>query len=150
MIRRLLISALAGLTALSALILSSSASSSDVTSRQANFKRLLLLDRSVRAELAKRDPDPAAIEQIALIEEKLARQIPGWFPPGSREENGTYARPEVWTNQADFRAKAAGLALGFASLAEAARNRQAGRSRSEEAWIGSRCQACHRSYVIRF
>lgn len=126
--------------------------SGSVPARRGNFDRLLSLDRSVRMELRQSNPDAAAVRRTALAEEQLARQLPSWFPAGTGPGDNvrTNARPEIWTNNQDFRAKANRLAVALDGLARAASSGDAGRMRDQQASVGEACQTCHRSYLNRF
>ena len=88
------------------------------------------------------DVKPLAFAARGLA--RWARTLPRMFPEGTSE--GTRARPEIWTNRADFEAKAAAYAAAADSLAAAA---QAGdKTAFAERWEAVRgtCNACHDLY----
>lgn len=75
---------------------------------------------------------------------RWAKALPGMFPAGSGA--GTRAKPEIWTNRADFDAKAAAYASAAAALAAAAEvNDKAGfAARLKD--VQQSCSACHDLY----
>lgn len=84
----------------------------------------------------------AAMETIAA----KATEFPTLFPAGS-ESADTKAAPAIWTNKADFEARAAKLA-GDATAAAAA---TAGGLDTFKAAIGAvaaNCKACHQTYRL--
>ena len=71
--------------------------------------------------------------------------IPGLFPAGSAVE-GSRARPEIWTNRADFEQKAADLRTAAARLLQLARaGDRAGFATQADA-VEAACTACHNAY----
>lgn len=90
----------------------------------------------------------ADVRQIFHEPEGLAlwgNAIPGLFPAGSGGE-GSRARPEIWTNRADFERKAADLAAAATRLAERARaGDQTGFATQADA-VEAACAACHSAY----
>jgi cytochrome c556 len=89
------------------------------------------------------DVKPLAYSARAL--EAWARALPRLFPEGSRVEP-TRARPEVFTQRADFEAKAAAYARAAGRLAELAEaNDKAGFAAQWDA-TEKACAACHEKY----
>lgn len=75
---------------------------------------------------------------------RWARTLPRMFPAGTSE--GTRAKPEIWTDRADFEAKAGAYAAAADALVEAA---QAGdKPAFAERWekVRGTCSACHDVY----
>ena len=99
-----------------------------------NLKRLATTGTDVH------DGDAAA-DGIAM----WAQAIPGLFPPGSIVP-GSRARPEIWTNKADFDARAADLQVAAKRLSELAAAGDTSGFAGQVAVVQSRCAACHDKY----
>lgn len=76
---------------------------------------------------------------------RWARSIPNMFPRGSTGPLSR-ARPEIWTNRADFEAKAAAYQAAAEQLALVAQ--QGDRAAFLEQWQATRraCSGCHDAY----
>ena len=79
---------------------------------------------------------------------RWARVLPTMFPDSSATVTPTRARPEIWTNRADFNAKAADYAAAAARLAEvaAAGDREAFAEQFRA--TSQTCAACHTPYQV--
>jgi cytochrome c556 len=77
----------------------------------------------------------------------LGTMIPEGFIPNSAVE-GSAALPEVWTNTADFRAKAMELANAAQALAASAQQNFEG-AKGMVQTVGGTCANCHRPYRRR-
>lgn len=78
----------------------------------------------------------------------LAGMIPEGFIPNSAIE-GSAALPEVWTNNADFRAKAMELQNNAQALATAAQQNGFEAAKGMVQAVGGSCGNCHRPYRRR-
>jgi cytochrome c556 len=78
----------------------------------------------------------------------LGSMIPEGFIPNSAVE-GSAALPEVWTNNADFRAKAMELQNAAAALAAAAQQNGFEAAKGMVQAVGGTCGNCHRPYRRR-
>lgn len=77
------------------------------------------------------------------------RSIPNMFPDGTQQGHNTKARPEVWSDRANFEKAAANLVAAadrLSQLAEA--NDKSGFATQYQAMTQA-CGACHRSYRAR-
>jgi cytochrome c556 len=75
--------------------------------------------------------------------------VPSWFPAGSGPDTGvkTAVKAAVWTNPADFHAKAVALASATRALASAAANSSDPAVLTPLAHqVGGACKACHETY----
>lgn len=87
--------------------------------------------------------DPAAFlaeHASGLI--KSAKDTPGVFPAGVAGK----AKPEVWTNWADFQAKATGLETAAGNLLKLAQAGDIEGAKKAIGAVGASCQACHSVY----
>jgi cytochrome c556 len=114
--------------------------------RQAAFRLSASTFHHMRTRIeAGTDVKPLAYGARAL--EAWARALPRLFPEGSGVQP-TRARPEVFTQRADFEAKAADYARAAARLAELAEaNDKAGFSAQWDA-TEKACAACHERYRV--
>jgi cytochrome c556 len=79
---------------------------------------------------------------------RWAHALPGLFPAGSGQESGvaTKAKAEIWTNRADFEAKAAAYAAAADRLAELSRGDDPAAFSAQWTAVRASCQACHDVY----
>lgn len=77
---------------------------------------------------------------------RWAGAMPGLFPAGSGAAPGTKAKAEIWTNRADFEAKAAAYAAAATRLQELARADDAAGFAAQWTEVRASCQACHDAY----
>jgi cytochrome c556 len=75
-------------------------------------------------------------------------KIPALFPAGSGPESGaeTNALPAIWTNRADFEAKAKTLADEAGRLLQLARANDEAGFKAQFPKIGASCGGCHTPY----
>src|SRR5690348_15723970 len=78
----------------------------------------------------------------------LATMIPEGFIPNSAVE-GSAALPEIWTNNADFQAKAMDLHNAAQALAMAAQSQGFEAAKGMVQQVGGTCGGCHRPYRRR-
>jgi len=78
----------------------------------------------------------------------LAGMLPEGFIPSS-SATASNANPEVWTNTADFRQKAADLKTAADALAASAASQGFEAAKGMVQAAGSTCGACHRPYRRR-
>ncbi len=78
----------------------------------------------------------------------LATVPKGFFGEGS-DKGETRARPEVWTNRADFDIKMDKMVQETAKLSQAARNADLGALKKAVQDVDSSCTACHDDYRVK-
>jgi cytochrome c556 len=74
------------------------------------------------------------------------RQFPTQFPKGSEQGDDTRARPEIWTNFADFQQRANNLADAADKLAQLANAGDTDGVVAQINVVRDACAACHRTY----
>jgi cytochrome c556 len=90
--------------------------------------------------------DNAAAAAAAAAINAVASQIPALFPEGSGTGE-TRAKPEIWQNFADFRAKANALESASAKVvADANAGNLGSDPKTVVGSIGATCAACHKAY----
>lgn len=77
---------------------------------------------------------------------RWAGAMPGLFPAGSGAAPGSKARPEIWTNRADFEARAAALAAAATRLQDLAQADDAAGFAAQWTEVRAGCQSCHDAY----
>jgi cytochrome c556 len=92
--------------------------------------------------------DAAAFAKHASDVATLAGMIVEGFIPNSAVE-GSAALPEVWTNMADFQAKATDLQNAAQALADAAAQNGFEAAKGMVQAVGQTCGGCHRPYRRR-
>jgi cytochrome c556 len=74
------------------------------------------------------------------------RQFPTQFPKGSEQGHDTRARPDIWTDFADFQQRANNLADAADKLAQLANAGDADGVAAQINVVRDACAACHRTY----
>jgi cytochrome c556 len=92
--------------------------------------------------------DEALFAKHARDVATLASMIPEGFIPNSAVE-GSAALPEVWTNMADFKQKAADLQNAAQALADAVGANGFESAKGMVQAVGQACGGCHRPYRQR-
>ncbi len=90
--------------------------------------------------------DARKAELHAVRLQQVAPMIVEGFPAGSESGAPTKAKPEIWRNMDDFKAKAADMEQATAGLVAAARSgdqKQVGQALGA---VGNTCKACHDQY----
>jgi cytochrome c556 len=119
-----------------------------VDARVAKYKQLGKANKAIRDDLGEAQPNLANVQANARAIEALARQIPGWFPRGSGQQQGvkTEALPVIWQQTPTFRQRAAGLAGAARQVAAAAASGNIDATRTAANRIGPACKACHDTF----
>ena len=120
-----------------------------VTDRQAVFKLIAFNSDQVMAMLKKKAPfDAAKAATVGSRLEMLAPMIPEVFAADTRKAGNvkTKAREGIWTNAADFKAKADELTKASNGLAAAAKSGDQGATMKAAVAVGKACSGCHDNY----
>jgi cytochrome c556 len=120
-----------------------------VAARKAGMGMSGALMSSMKAAIdAQTSPRGQAFAAASLA--RWARAMPGVFPAGSSQaelgEGATGAKAEIWTNHADFAARAAAFATATTRLQDLARADDAAGFAAQWAEVRAACQACHDVY----
>jgi cytochrome c556 len=89
--------------------------------------------------------DIASVPEKAQQAAAAVRRIPSLFPPGSGREAvpTTRAKPEIWSQRAEFEATAAKLAEETDRLGEIAKGGNLDAVKAQVAAVGQACAGCH-------
>ena len=120
-----------------------------VAARKAGMGMSGALMSSMKAAIdASASPRGQAFAAASLA--RWARAMPGVFPAGSSRaelgEGATAAKAEIWTNRADFDAKAAAFATATTRLQDLARADDAAGFAAQWTEVRAGCQSCHDVY----
>ncbi len=104
--------------------------------------------KTVNDQLKSPTPDLAAVRVATAQIATLAPQLPAQFPAGTGPESGvkTGAKPEIWSNAADFKTKADGLATAAVALNKAAAGTDVAAITTASKGLGDACKNCHTTY----
>lgn len=94
----------------------------------------------------KRPWDAAEFTRRAERVAQLSQMTDEGFPPGSDTGANTDARPEIWTNRADFDAKMDDFRREAAALVASARGGDQDAIKAQFSKTGGTCKACHDEY----
>lgn len=76
-----------------------------------------------------------------------AAQMPSLFPPGSdKGSKPTKAKPEIWTNWAEFEKDAGNLHTAALKLADLAKANDTAGFAAQLKEVGAACGACHKAF----
>ena len=95
-----------------------------------------------------RGDDPKGQAYAARGVAKWAHALAGAFPAGTAAVTPSRARAEIWTNRADFEAKAAAFAAAAARLAELAQANDKEGFAAQHRATAATCAACHDLYQV--
>lgn len=118
-----------------------------VKERMDAMKALGALTKSM-AEKIKGNRNLASLAADAREIASLADKMPGWFPPGSTQ-SPTEAAAEIWTDFADFTAKAAALKAEADALAALAPIGDPAPIAAQFRTLAGACKACHERYRVK-
>jgi len=116
-----------------------------IKARQGHYKEIGKAMKGIGDELKKSAPDVKIIQANAATIDRLAPQVPSWFPAGTGPEAGvkTEARAEIWTKPQEFSAAAAHFATAakqFNATAQAGDVAAIGAAMKQ---LGGACKGCH-------
>lgn len=87
----------------------------------------------------------AGAEAPALTMVANAANIPSLFPAGS-DKGDTKAKPAIWSNFDDFKAKSAAFGTAAENIAAAAKSGDMSKLKAAFGAAGGACKACHDDY----
>jgi len=90
--------------------------------------------------------DQKALEIHAMRLAQVAPMIAEGFPPDSQTGAPTDAKPDIWKNPDDFKAKARDLEVATAKFAETAKGGDRKAIAAGLGEVGGTCKACHDQY----
>ena len=118
-----------------------------VAARQASLHKSGAAMGNMRAAI-ERGADVSNQAYAARGVARWAQALPSLFPESTASVTPSRARPEIWTNKADFNAKAAAYAAAAARLAEIAASGDKAAFAAQFQATGATCKACHDLYQV--
>src|SRR5450631_1147026 len=117
-------------------------------SRDEHFHTLGKAAKSLTDELAQSSPNWRIVGDEAGAIERLAAQLPYWFPAGSDPASGvkTSAREAVWTKPQEFKQAADSFAIEAAKMTQLAPAAGIAASRAQNKMLTETCGTCHRNF----
>ena len=119
-----------------------------VKARQARYKEIGAAFKTINDQLKTDAPAMPLIATSAATLLADARLQAGMFPAGSGAEAGvkTRAKPEIWSQRADFEAANARLVTAAQGLVNASHGTDAAAVRTQAQAVGQACAACHKAF----
>ncbi len=124
------------------------AAQDSVATRVAGLRQLGAAFKNVNDELKSGTPQPYVIQLSARQINEAAKAQYGWFPAGSGPQPGvkTRAKPEIWTQPAQFKAAQDAFAAQAAAFAKVAATGDAAAIGAQAKQLGAACGACHHQF----
>ena len=121
-----------------------------VNTRGAGLRQLGTAFKNVNDELKSSTPQPMILQLSARQIRDAAKAQYGWFPAGSGPQEGvkTRAKPEIWTQAAQFRAAQDAFAAQAAAFMKVAATGDAEAMRVQAKQLGQACGACHHQFRV--
>ncbi|MGC8518586.1 MAG: c-type cytochrome [Steroidobacteraceae bacterium] len=116
-----------------------------VHARQEHFRMLGRAAKSLRDQFGRPRLNWVAIGRDARALDRLASQLPSWFPPGSGQGHGvkTRARAAIWRNPQAFAQAAHLLLVRTQGLTQAAAHHDRRELMVNARALGHACGSCH-------
>ncbi len=116
-----------------------------IKAREAHYKEIGKAMKAIGDELKKSAPDVKVIQANAATIDRLAPQVPGWFPAGTGPEAGikTEARAEIWTKPEEFSAAATNFATAARQFNATAQTGDIAAIGAAMKQLGGSCKGCH-------
>lgn len=93
--------------------------------------------------------DVTKLEKPAKAIARWMKVFPTLFPPGSDKGEHTKAKPDIWSDHADFVKAADKLGAAAAILAKYAHAGDRAKVAAQLRVMGEDCKACHRRFVYK-
>jgi cytochrome c556 len=121
-----------------------------IKARQDNLKDMGAQMKAIGDQLKSGKLDKAVTIEAAKKLATYAKALPNWFPAGTGSEAGvkTAAKPEIWTQRADFEAAAAKLAPEADKLVQVAETGDADAIGAQMKALGGTCGGCHKAFRV--
>jgi cytochrome c556 len=134
-----------------AIVAQSTAPADIIKLRQDSLKDMGAQMKAIGDQLKSGKPDKAVTVEAAKKLAAYSKALPNWFPTGTGPESGvkTAAKPEIWTQRADFEAAAAKLPPEADKLVLVADSGDADAIGAQMKAVGGTCGACHKSFRVK-
>ncbi len=121
-----------------------------IQQRQAGMKRIGASMKTL-VGFSKGDiEDPAQARAAAATMNGLARQLPGWWRPGTAVGVGkSKAKPEIWQQRRQFNERIAAFRAAAAAMNRAAATGDRAKVGEQIKPLGGSCKGCHDLYQVK-
>jgi cytochrome c556 len=122
-----------------------------IQGRQSNYRDLGGAYREINEEIKKNAPMKFLLEQYANQLTDLANDQENWFPKGTGPDSGTNtnAKPEIWSDPADFKKFSTELKAEAKKLAAIAGDNDKAAIAAQLKVVSVPCQGCHAKYKTK-
>lgn len=119
-----------------------------VAARSAGYRAMGAAFKSANDELKSGSPQMPALQAAAAKIQATAKAQYGWFPEGSGPAPGvkTAAKPEIWTQVAQFKTAQDAFATQANAFAKVVAGGNAAAIGAQAKQLGASCRACHRAF----
>ena len=119
-----------------------------VNTRVAGLRQLGAAFKNVNDELKSGTPQPMVLQISARQIRDAAKAQYGWFPAGSGPQAGvkTRAKPEIWTQPAQFKAAQDNLSAQADAFAKVVAGGDTTAIAAQAKQLGAACGACHHQF----
>ncbi len=119
-----------------------------VNTRVAGLRQLGAAFKNVNDELKSGTPQPMVLQLSARQIRDAAKAQYGWFPAGSGPQAGvkTRAKPEIWTQPAQFKAAQDNLSAQADAFAKVVAGGDTTAIAAQAKQLGAACGACHHQF----
>jgi cytochrome c556 len=119
-----------------------------IDDRQRNLRDMGAAYKAITDELKRSMPNVLEIAHYASSLQEIAASQKQWFPAGSGPESGikTAARPEIWSQPAEFAKWEQDLSAAIALLVKATAGQDIEIVRHQHEQVGTACAGCHKIF----
>ena len=119
-----------------------------VTTRIAGYRALGAAYKSVNDQLRSGSPQMPVLQAAAGKIVAASKAQYGWFPQGSGPAPGvkTGAKPEIWSQAAQFKTAQGNFATQAAAFSKAVGAGNAAAIAAQSKQLGASCSGCHRTF----
>jgi cytochrome c556 len=116
-----------------------------IKAREKHYEDIGKAMKAIGDELKKSAPDVKVIQANAATIDRLAPQVPNWFPAGTGPETGvkTEARAEIWSKPEEFSAAATNFATAARQFNATAQTGDVAAIGAAMKQLGGSCKGCH-------
>ena len=119
-----------------------------IEGRQSALRDIGAAFKAINDEFKKPTPSLPSIRQNARQIDDLTQQQNFWFPAGTGPESDieTAARPEIWKQPAEFKARQVAFGNEVAKLSKVAVGSDAAAIKAQWQAVGKTCKSCHEKF----
>lgn len=119
-----------------------------VTTRITGYRAMGAAFKSVNDELRSGSPQMPVLQAAAARIQATSKAQYGWFPQGSGPAPGvkTAAKPEIWSQAAQFKTAQDNLVTQAAAFSKAVAGGNTDAITAQAKQLGASCSGCHRAF----